>query len=178
MGNVLQAGEGQAPTRQALLGAGMTTQLYLTHNIDTSVLPWGIFLSLQYEVFPISWAKHCFLNIICCWHWRQICCSFKCASKQNPELVRRCLHLISVLVRMMSLIASTGLTLSTPATTINKVCASGMKSIMMAAQSLMCGHQVLSALNMQGVTKHGVQILLKYCIFCCHASTRWQMWSW
>lgn len=35
-----------------------------------------------------------------------------------------------------------GLTLGTPATTINKVCASGMKSIMMAAQSLMCGHQV------------------------------------
>ncbi|XP_069496559.1 acetyl-CoA acetyltransferase, mitochondrial [Ambystoma mexicanum] len=55
MGNVLQAGEGQAPTRQALLGAGL----------------------------PVS----------------------------------------------------------TPATTINKVCASGMKSIMMAAQSLMCGHQ-------------------------------------
>ncbi|XP_063058971.1 acetyl-CoA acetyltransferase, mitochondrial [Engraulis encrasicolus] len=55
MGNVLQAGEGQAPTRQALLGAGL----------------------------PIS----------------------------------------------------------TPATTVNKVCASGMKSIMMAAQSLMCGHQ-------------------------------------
>ncbi|MFT7800262.1 acetyl-CoA acetyltransferase, mitochondrial, partial [Arapaima gigas] len=55
MGNVLQAGEGQAPTRQALLGAGL----------------------------PIS----------------------------------------------------------TPATTVNKVCASGMKSIMLAAQSLMCGHQ-------------------------------------
>ncbi|XP_023700549.1 acetyl-CoA acetyltransferase, mitochondrial [Paramormyrops kingsleyae] len=55
MGNVLQAGEGQAPTRQALLGAGL----------------------------PIS----------------------------------------------------------TPATTINKVCASGMKSIMLAAQGLMCGHQ-------------------------------------
>uniref|UniRef100_A0A7N6FB01 acetyl-CoA C-acetyltransferase n=1 Tax=Anabas testudineus TaxID=64144 RepID=A0A7N6FB01_ANATE len=55
MGNVLQAGEGQAPTRQALLGAGLT--------------------------------------------------------------------------------------LSTPATTVNKVCASGMKSIMLAAQSLMCGHQ-------------------------------------
>lgn len=36
-----------------------------------------------------------------------------------------------------------GLPLSTPATTINKVCASGMKSIMMAAQSLMCGHQVV-----------------------------------
>ncbi|XP_007541023.1 acetyl-CoA acetyltransferase, mitochondrial isoform X1 [Poecilia latipinna] len=34
-----------------------------------------------------------------------------------------------------------GLTIGTPATTINKVCASGMKSIMLAAQSLMCGHQ-------------------------------------
>uniref|UniRef100_A0A4W3HYG8 acetyl-CoA C-acetyltransferase n=1 Tax=Callorhinchus milii TaxID=7868 RepID=A0A4W3HYG8_CALMI len=55
MGNVLQAGEGQAPTRQAVLGAGLP--------------------------------------------------------------------------------------MSTPATTVNKVCASGMKSIMLAAQSLMCGHQ-------------------------------------
>ncbi|XP_074840983.1 acetyl-CoA acetyltransferase, mitochondrial [Carettochelys insculpta] len=34
-----------------------------------------------------------------------------------------------------------GLPISTPATTINKVCASGMKSIMMAAQNLMCGNQ-------------------------------------
>ncbi|XP_035685832.1 acetyl-CoA acetyltransferase, mitochondrial-like [Branchiostoma floridae] len=34
-----------------------------------------------------------------------------------------------------------GLPLATPCTTINKVCASGMKSIMLAAQSLMCGHQ-------------------------------------
>ncbi|XP_040282195.1 acetyl-CoA acetyltransferase, mitochondrial isoform X1 [Bufo bufo] len=34
-----------------------------------------------------------------------------------------------------------GLPISTPTTTINKVCASGMKSIMLAAQSLMCGHQ-------------------------------------
>ena len=34
-----------------------------------------------------------------------------------------------------------GLPNTTPATTINKVCASGMKSIMMAAQSIMCGHQ-------------------------------------
>ncbi|XP_033635725.1 acetyl-CoA acetyltransferase, mitochondrial-like [Asterias rubens] len=34
-----------------------------------------------------------------------------------------------------------GLPLSTPCTTINKVCASGMKAVMMAAQSLMCGHQ-------------------------------------
>ncbi|TFK09928.1 transmembrane protein 255B [Platysternon megacephalum] len=34
-----------------------------------------------------------------------------------------------------------GLPISTPATTINKVCASGMKSVMMAAQNLMCGNQ-------------------------------------
>lgn len=35
-----------------------------------------------------------------------------------------------------------GLPTSVPCTTINKVCASGMKSIMMASQSLMLGHQV------------------------------------
>ncbi|XP_071838006.1 acetyl-CoA acetyltransferase, mitochondrial-like [Apostichopus japonicus] len=34
-----------------------------------------------------------------------------------------------------------GLPLGTPCTTINKVCASGMKSVMLASQSLMCGHQ-------------------------------------
>uniref|UniRef100_A0A9L0IKM0 Acetyl-CoA acetyltransferase 1 n=1 Tax=Equus asinus TaxID=9793 RepID=A0A9L0IKM0_EQUAS len=35
-----------------------------------------------------------------------------------------------------------GLPVSTPCTTINKVCASGMKAIMMASQNLMCGHQM------------------------------------
>lgn len=34
-----------------------------------------------------------------------------------------------------------GLPKETLCTTINKVCASGMKTIMMASQSLMCGHQ-------------------------------------
>lgn len=34
-----------------------------------------------------------------------------------------------------------GLPKETLCTTVNKVCASGMKAIMMAAQSLMCGHQ-------------------------------------
>lgn len=34
-----------------------------------------------------------------------------------------------------------GLPNKTPATTINKVCASGMKTVMLAAQSIMCGHQ-------------------------------------
>ncbi|XP_063492552.1 acetyl-CoA acetyltransferase, mitochondrial isoform X5 [Symphalangus syndactylus] len=40
-----------------------------------------------------------------------------------------------------------GLPISTPCTTINKVCASGMKAIMMASQSLMCGHQGSCAEN-------------------------------
>ena len=39
-----------------------------------------------------------------------------------------------------------GLPISTPCTTVNKVCASGMKAIMMASQSLMCGHQVRNPL--------------------------------
>uniref|UniRef100_A0A8C4QVZ7 acetyl-CoA C-acetyltransferase n=2 Tax=Eptatretus burgeri TaxID=7764 RepID=A0A8C4QVZ7_EPTBU len=34
-----------------------------------------------------------------------------------------------------------GLPIATPCTTINKVCASGLKSVMLAAQGLMCGHQ-------------------------------------
>lgn len=34
-----------------------------------------------------------------------------------------------------------GLNVSTPCTTVNKVCASGMKSIMLASQNLMLGHQ-------------------------------------
>lgn len=34
-----------------------------------------------------------------------------------------------------------GLQVSTPCTTVNKVCASGMKSVMLASQSLMLGHQ-------------------------------------
>lgn len=33
MGNVLQAGEGQAPTRQALLGAGICFILYVFKNM-------------------------------------------------------------------------------------------------------------------------------------------------
>lgn len=33
-----------------------------------------------------------------------------------------------------------GLSINTPCTTVNKVCASGMKSVMFAAQTIMCGH--------------------------------------
>jgi len=46
-----------------------------------------------------------------------------------------------------------GLDHSTPCTTVNKVCASGMKSIMMAAQSLMCGHnQIMVAGGMESMS--------------------------
>jgi len=46
-----------------------------------------------------------------------------------------------------------GLPESTCCTTVNKVCASGMKTIMMAAQSLMCGHQdVLVAGGMESMS--------------------------
>jgi len=34
-----------------------------------------------------------------------------------------------------------GLDKSTPCTTVNKVCASGMKAVMLAAQNLKCGDQ-------------------------------------
>ncbi|TEA34203.1 hypothetical protein DBR06_SOUSAS2710072 [Sousa chinensis] len=40
-----------------------------------------------------------------------------------------------------------GLPISTPCTTVNKVCASGMKAIMMASQNLMCGHQFFKTSN-------------------------------
>lgn len=47
-----------------------------------------------------------------------------------------------------------GLLESTDCTTINKVCASGMKSIMLAAQSLMCGHQsVMVAGGMESMSQ-------------------------
>lgn len=38
-------------------------------------------------------------------------------------------------------ILAAGLPNSVPATTVNKVCASGMKAIMMAASSILCGQQ-------------------------------------
>lgn len=46
-----------------------------------------------------------------------------------------------------------GLPETTDVSTINKVCASGMKSIMLAAQSLMCGHQdVMAAGGMESMS--------------------------
>uniref|UniRef100_A0A2K5Q7P5 Acetyl-CoA acetyltransferase, mitochondrial n=1 Tax=Cebus imitator TaxID=2715852 RepID=A0A2K5Q7P5_CEBIM len=44
-------------------------------------------------------------------------------------------------IAIQGAIEKAGLPISTPCTTINKVCASGMKAIMMASQNLMCGHQ-------------------------------------
>ena len=42
---------------------------------------------------------------------------------------------------MIFIITFVGLPTKTVCTTINKVCASGMKSVMLAAQALQCGHQ-------------------------------------
>lgn len=42
---------------------------------------------------------------------------------------------------LLSCHLSLGLPKSTICTTVNKVCASGMKSVMLASQSLQCGHQ-------------------------------------
>jgi acetyl-CoA acetyltransferase len=44
-------------------------------------------------------------------------------------------------IKVCCILYFSGLSINTATTTVNKVCASGMKSIMMAAQSLMCGHQ-------------------------------------
>ncbi|XP_045119123.1 acetyl-CoA acetyltransferase, mitochondrial-like isoform X1 [Portunus trituberculatus] len=47
-----------------------------------------------------------------------------------------------------------GLDKSTPCTTINKVCASGMKSVMMASQAIMCGSQeVMVAGGMESMSQ-------------------------
>ncbi|ESN93196.1 hypothetical protein HELRODRAFT_89153 [Helobdella robusta] len=46
-----------------------------------------------------------------------------------------------------------GLSESTEATTVNKVCASGMKAVMLAAQNIMCGHQdVMAAGGMESMS--------------------------
>lgn len=63
---------------------------------------------------------------------------------KNATSQREVLVLMLVLLGLCNVcFPHAGLPLSTEATTINKVCASGMKSIMLAAQSLMCGHQVV-----------------------------------
>ncbi|EPY77310.1 acetyl-CoA acetyltransferase, mitochondrial precursor [Camelus ferus] len=44
-------------------------------------------------------------------------------------------------IAIQGAVEKAGLAISTPCTTVNKVCASGLKAIMMASQNLMCGHQ-------------------------------------
>uniref|UniRef100_A0A8C2PR89 acetyl-CoA C-acetyltransferase n=1 Tax=Cyprinus carpio TaxID=7962 RepID=A0A8C2PR89_CYPCA len=107
MGNVLQAGEGQAPARQALLGAGESCITQINKHNNMHLL---------------------FRNLLCNFSKKSVC--------------------------DLCYLPHVGLPLCTPATTINKVCASGMKSIMMAAQSLMCGHQdVMVAGGMESMSQ-------------------------
>jgi acetyl-CoA C-acetyltransferase len=50
------------------------------------------------------------------------------------------MHITSTAIKQLNYIKK-GLPSTTPATTINKVCASGMKAVMLAAQAIMLGHQ-------------------------------------
>lgn len=72
-----------------------------------------------------------------------------------------------------------GLPKSTICTTVNKVCASGMKSIMLASQSLQCGHQeIILAGGMESMSNvpyylargetpyGGVKLQVKLYFFC------------
>ena len=54
----------------------------------------------------------------------------------------KCLDSLTVGLDLSLFLLITGLPLSTPTSSVNKVCASGMKAVMLAAQNLMCGHQV------------------------------------
>ena len=67
--------------------------------------------------------------------------------------------------------------MSTPTTTVNKVCASGMKSIMLAAQNLMCGHQVLALLSMLThvlcVCVCTCAVCVCTCVVCCGVLFSW-----
>lgn len=84
----------------------------------------------------------------------------------------------------LTVLSLAGLPKSTSCTTINKVCSSGMKSIMLAAQGLMCGHrEIMVAGGMEsmsnvpfymkrgdtgygGVTLQVGKIIFSFLIFC------------
>lgn len=64
-----------------------------------------------------------------------------------------------------------GLPQSTICTTVNKVCSSGMKSIMLASQGLMCGHQTVAIagndkINMYIISSSLVAIFI--CLYLMH----------
>ena len=58
------------------------------------------------------------------------------------DFISKCLESLTVGLEISLFLLITGLPLSTPTSSVNKVCASGMKAVMLAAQNLMCGHQV------------------------------------
>lgn len=70
MGNVLQAGEGQAPTRQALLGAGMITHLYFLHFVNVGPKTYFMF------TLVLQWIQY----------WRDI--ALLCAQKTHFDSIR------------------------------------------------------------------------------------------
>jgi hypothetical protein len=64
-----------------------------------------------------------------------------CQAGQGQAPARQVCRSIGFLSQSLQATLRAGLSQSTPCTTVNKVCASGLKSIMMASQSLMCNHQ-------------------------------------
>ncbi|KAK2519058.1 Acat1 [Columba guinea] len=119
MGNVLQAGQGQAPARQAVLGAGINYRMHnecyclrCLQSLEKTILETRLLLP-EPLVLMMDAALRIFLETDV---------FLQCIVTLKPSGIR-------------------GLPIRTPCTTVNKVCASGMKSILMAAQSLMCGSQ-------------------------------------
>ena len=58
------------------------------------------------------------------------------------DFISKSLESLTVGLDISLFLLVAGLPLSTPTSSVNKVCASGMKAVMLAAQNLMCGHQV------------------------------------
>ena len=58
------------------------------------------------------------------------------------DFISKCLESLTVDLDISLFLLVAGLPLSTPTSSVNKVCASGMKAVMLATQNLMCGHQV------------------------------------
>ena len=71
-----------------------------------------------------------------------------------------------------------GLPLSVPCTTVNKVCASGLKAVMFAAQSVMLGHQVRPFVQWRCSWYHHLFHAQSHCRCSCGRSNVWLLAAW
>ena len=124
LGNVCSANLGQAPTRQAALGAGASPAVGWTRTCAarSPSAPYVPLLLAPSDHAGKGWHPcPTFMHAVGCW----------------PSALRD-----HVTHRVPARRCCTGLPNTVPCTTVNKVCASGLKSIMFAAQSVMTGQQV------------------------------------